>query len=242
MPKCFISETPTMGDPYLLGGEDAHHVRHVLRMTPGEALTLCTPAGMDYDCVITGFTAQEVILRLRSCRPNTAETKEALRIYQCLPKGDKLEQVIQKSTELGAAEIVPVQSSRCIAKLTPATAQRKQSRWQKIAETAAKQSGRGRIPEIPPARSFQQALLRAAREGTVLLFYEGGGRPLRDLLAEQKGPLSLFIGPEGGFSPEEVQLAKTNGASIVTLGQRILRTETVAPAVLSMILYARNEL
>lgn len=244
MPRFFIADSPMPGSQYLLTGEDARHISRSLRMRTGERLTLCTPDSLDCLCEIREFQDEAVCLEVLTCTANTSEPRQRVTVYQCLPKSDKLETVIQKATELGAAGIVPVESSRCIAKPERSGAQKKLLRLQRIALEAAKQSGRGRVPEVRPAMSLKEALALAAAEGEAILFYELGGMPLRAILqaALPEKPLGIFIGPEGGFTPEEAGIAEEAGARLATLGKRILRTETVAPAVLSIIMYERDEL
>ena len=244
MPRFFIAETPKAGEEFLIVGEDAHHIARSLRMRVGETLTLCAPGAVDCFCEIIGFMEDGVMVRVSALNENEAEPLWQVTIYQCLPKSDKLEQVIQKSTELGAVRIQPVQSSRCVARMDQGAVRKKLPRWQRIALEAAKQSGRGRIPLLSPPLGLREALQEAVSLGTAIFFYEAGGEPLKAILKENSVDQSIgvFIGPEGGFDPKEAQLAKDLGAHIATLGKRILRTETVSAAVLAMIFYERDDL
>lgn len=161
---------------------------------------------------------------------------------QCLPKGDKLDTVTQKAVELGAAAIWPVESARCVAKWDRKAAEKKRLRLQKIAREAAMQSGRGIIPPVGEARPLKQALQAAAQEGEILFFYERGEESLKAALTNCGERLFVFVGPEGGFSPEEAELARSLGGKLLTLGPRILRTETAPLAALSCIFYQTGDM
>ena len=242
MPRFFIADNPAAGSEYRIYNEDARHISRSLRMRAGEELVLCTHSGVDCLCEIAGIHENEVHLRVLKCKPNESETRAPVSVYQCLPKSDKLELIIQKSTELGAVRVVPVESCRCISK--PDKWEKKLVRLEKIALEAAKQSGRGRVPEVLSPMKLEAALRQAAAQGEVIFFYEAAGEPLKQILMRipPDAPIAVFVGPEGGFSPEEAGLAAALGAGIATLGRRILRTETAAPAALAMILYERGEM
>lgn len=242
MPRFFIDDIPAGESVYTLAGENARHISRSLRMKTGDMLTVCTPLQMDCLCEITEITSDEVILKLLSQTENQSEPKTQITVYQCLPKSDKLETVAQKITELGAVKLVPVESSRCIAKAEKW--EKKQARLQKIVLEAAKQSGRGKVLPVTFPLSLGEALKQAANEGEIIFFYEEGGEPLKSILREipAASVIGIFIGPEGGFSEQEAMLAKAEGAKTATLGKRILRTETAAPAAVSMILYERDEM
>lgn len=242
MPRFFVEFPLYTGGQQRLAGEDGRHIAGSLRMRPGEQLTLCDGAGTDCLCTLLETDGDSVLLQMEQCSPSKAEPKTQLTVYQCLPKGDKLETVVQKAVELGAAAIVPVASKRCVVRLDEKTAQKKTARLQKIALEAAKQCGRGKIPVVEKPLSLKAALGQAGRAGEILFCYEGGGAPLSALLPQTGGTLGIFIGPEGGFAPEEVRLALEMGAKETTLGARILRTETAALAMLSVILYAKGEM
>lgn len=238
----FFVERSQIGEEFIvLEGGDVNHIRNVLRMRPGEKIEICDGQGTDYDCIIDAFPERQAILRIVSQRPACVELPVRLVLYQGLPKGDKMELIVQKAVELGAAEIVPVLCRRSVVRLDDKKKEeKKRERWQTIAESAAKQSGRGRIPAVAAPLPFAEAVRRAASEGRILLPYENaeGMRPTREafLAAGQSGTTGIFIGPEGGFDAAEVACAAEAGAKIVSLGRRILRTETAGLAVLSALM------
>ena len=219
----------------VIDGEDGRHIARSLRMRPGEALTLSDGAGFDYDGEIAEISGDTVTVRLMQKSQNRSEPTLRVTLYPGMPKGDKLELVVQKATELGAAEITPVLTARSVSRPDAKAAAKKQERLQRIALEAAKQSGRGAVPKIGAMTGFPDAV-RAAK-GTKILFYEGGGLPLSDCLPAGETEVSVFIGPEGGFDAEEVQFAKENGVLTATLGPRILRTETAPLAALAILMY-----
>lgn len=222
------------GDTVSIDGENGRHIAKSLRMRDGDEITLCDGRGNDCICRITDIANETVYARIEKKEKSCSEPGVFVTLYQCLPKADKLELIIQKVTELGCCEIVPVNSEFCISKID-GKQDKKLARWQKIALEAAKQSGRGIIPEIKLPISFSEAV--KAAEGLKIMLYEGGGEPLRNLISgEQNGRISFFVGPEGGFSKKEVETAKENGVKIATLGPRILRTETAPIAAMAVIM------
>lgn len=235
MPRFFV-DAPPSGE-YFLGGEAGRHGAKVLRLRAGEALTLCDGRGTDYPCTVLEPAPDGLLLQVGAPRPNRSESGVKATVCQCLPKSDKLERVVQKSVELGAAAVWPIESARCVARWDEKSAGKKLARLQKIALEAAMQSGRGIVPEVLPPAGFRAALEAAVREGEALLFYEKGGQGLKSALKTAKGRLFLFVGPEGGFEPEEAALAESLGARLLTLGPRILRTETAPLAALAAIMY-----
>ena len=235
MPRFFIDYTPAVGTAAVIEGGDARHIAGALRMTAGQRLTLCDGKGTDYDCVITAVERETVTLQVDAATPTTAEPTLAVTLYMGLPKGDKMELIIQKCVELGVTAIVPVSMSRCIVKLDGKDAAKKQTRWQKIADEAAGQSGRGILPAVETPISWKQALSRWERENT-LLCYEGGGEPIGRLVTPADTAVSLVVGPEGGFDPAEVEAVTAVGGRIATLGPRILRCETAPIAALAVLM------
>lgn len=236
MPR-FFAELPDRlcaGDPARVTGQDAVHIRRALRMREGESLILCDGAGSDYACVIEGFDGDAVVLRVKECRATTAEPSLQVTLYQGLPKGDKMDWIVQKAVELGVQRIVPVEMSRSVARLGANDA-KKQERWQRIADEAAGQCGRGIQPQVLPAVPFRQAV-QAMEAQTVIVFYEGGGRSLRTLADAGMREASLLIGPEGGIDDREVKQLRTMGAAFATLGPRILRCETAPVAALAALM------
>ena len=219
----------------VVDGEDGRHIARSLRMRPGEALTLSDGAGFDYDGEIEEILGDTVTVRLTRKSRNKSEPTLRVTLYPGMPKSDKLDLVVQKSTELGAAEIIPVLTARSVSRPDAKSAAKKQERLQSIALEAAKQSGRGAVPQVRAMVGFKEAI-RAAK-GTKILFYEGGGLPLADCLPAGETEVSVFIGPEGGFDAEEVAFAKENGVLTATLGPRIFRTETAPLAALAILMY-----
>ena len=235
MPRFFVNSPLAVGSATVIEGGDARHIAGALRMTPGETLTLCDGAGTDYACTITAVEREAVTLSVDSAAPTTAEPSLAVTLYMGLPKGDKMELIIQKCVELGVTAIVPVATSRCIVKLDGKDAAKKQARWQKIADEAAGQSGRGILPVVETPITWKQALARFAAENT-LLCYEGGGQPIGKLVTPADTAVSLVVGPEGGFDPAEVEAVTAVGGRIATLGPRILRCETAPIAALAVLM------
>lgn len=239
MPRFFIDPAAVFWDgeqQYVrITGDDAHHITHVLRTRMGEHLVACASNGVVYEGEMTAAGA-EVLLRVTQTGTVDTEPPYRVAVYQALVKGDKMETVIQKAVELGAAVIVPVATSRAVVKLDEKDAKKKVERWQKIAQEAAKQCGRGIIPTVAMPMSFREAVKQAAADALPLFCYEGEGTvPLPTLYRQREDPatVSLFVGPEGGFSDEEAAFAKACGMQMCGLGRRILRTETAALFVLS---------
>lgn len=241
MPRFFVDAAALAGDFTILTGEQAAHAK-VLRLKNGDKVTLSDGQGWDCAGVISDISPEQVCLVLGEKIPSESEPRVFASVYMAFSKGDKLEHVIQKATELGAAEIVAFPSSRCVAKYDEKTLQKKLQRWQKIANGAAEQSGRGRIPQVLALGSYSEALQRAARADRAVFFYENErSHTLTQALSTFFFSISLMTGPEGGFSPEEVQAAEDAGLEICTLGRRILRCETAPLCALSAVMYAAGE-
>lgn len=239
MPRFFVDAEPD--GAYFVGGESGAHMVKSLRMRPGEKVTLCAGTGKDFFCTVTECRPDGAWVQVDEARPTVSEPKTRVTVCPGWPKGDKLETVVQKSVELGAAAILPVLTRRCVAKPEGAALTKKTARLQKIALEAAQQSGRGEVPEVLPAEKLADALRFAAEQGEVFFFYEEGTESLKQALQSAGEQIFIFIGPEGGFDPEEAALAKSLGAKVLTLGPRILRTETAPLAALSAILYDRGD-
>jgi 16S rRNA (uracil1498-N3)-methyltransferase len=240
MPKFFVLKSRINNGRAVIEGEDALHISRVLRLGKGQSVTLCDGLGWDYDAVIETVSKNEITASIVKTYKCDAEPSVRAVLYQALPKHGKMEYVIQKTTELGVAKIVPVYSKRCVAK--PSANQL--TRWRKIAREAAKQSGRGIIPEVGDVISFDEAIGQMSRAGLPIMFYEEEQTVrLKDVIEGKRPPdVCFLIGPEGGFDPLEAQLARDSGIPTVTLGKRILRTETAAAAVLAIIMYSLNDL
>lgn len=240
MPRFFVQASDISPEDcaVILRGADAVHVSRALRMKAGERLVLCDGEGTEYEAVIESV-GETVGLRVLESKPSENEPPYEAVVYQALAKGDRFDTVLMKATELGVCRIVPVLTSRCTVKPDPKDLPKKRERWQRIAAEAAGQCGRGRIPEVTLPMSFADAVREAARADLPLFCYEGGGDvktiPLPRLFEGIDAPktVSVFIGPEGGFEPEEASLAVSCGMKPAGLGRRILRTETAAPFVLS---------
>lgn len=239
MPRFFVDAPPQQ--TAVLTGEDARHIARSLRMQPGETLVLCDSQGQDFLCEIEEILDNTVRVRVRGVSPSQGEPSLAVTLYQCLPKADKMDSIAQKMVECGAAALVPVLSERCVSRPSPEALSRKCARWQKIAEEAAKQCGRGKIPAISAPLGFAEAIAQAQHQEGKILFYEGGGAPLRPLITPGLRSLAIFIGPEGGFASGEVELARAHGFAVASLGPRIFRAETAPIAALSAILFASGD-
>lgn len=224
------------GEKAFITGDDAKHISTVLRMKRGEPVILCDNCGNDFLCRIALCQKDMVELKVIDSRKNEAEPTAEITLFQCLPKSDKMDLIVQKATELGAARIVPLLSKRCVSRPDEKSALKKILRWQKIAEEAAKQSGRGKIPEISPLTDFRSAVKEYGDKGKGILFYECGGKKISQLITDETEKIGIFIGSEGGFEPEEAAFAKENGIEAATLGKRILRCETAPLAALSVLM------
>ncbi|MDE6640522.1 MAG: 16S rRNA (uracil(1498)-N(3))-methyltransferase [Acetatifactor sp.] len=223
-------------------GPDVNHIRNVLRMKAGEEISVCNGQdGREYRCGIASFEEDRVLCELRFIKEENAELPVKVYLFQGLPKADKMELIIQKAVELGVYRIIPVSAKRCVVKLDDGKAAAKVRRWQGIAEAAAKQSRRGVIPEVSEVMSFRRAVEQAAAMDVRLIPYElaSGMEKTREIISgiEEGQSVAIFIGPEGGFEEQEIQLAEDNGIQPVTLGRRILRTETAGMTVLAWIGY-----
>ena len=237
MPRFFVP--PISGDRALISGEDAAHITKSLRLRPDEEITLCDGSGMDYAGRVLAV-GDPVEVEILSRSPSIAEPKCRLTLFQALPKGDKMEFIIQKSVELGAAEIIPVLTSRCVSRPDAKSMAKKLERYRKIAAEAAKQCGRGIIPQVGELMTLEQAA-KALPEKS-LVFYEGGGKRLSELVAPEDESWGVFVGSEGGFSPEEIALLESRGVCPATLGPRILRCETAPLCGLSVMLNLLGEM
>lgn len=233
-------------DMWEIEGESARYLLDVLRMRVGEELILCDVNRIDHECEIVNVAKNHVAVAIRDRHPNDHEPKFEAIVYQGLAKGERMDLSIQKSVELGVTRYVPTACSRSIVKIKDGK-DGKRDRWQAIALEAARQSGRGIVPVVDAPMNFKEALEEAKKECDLVLFpweeeKEGKLGAILDTLDWEKHPkIGIFIGPEGGFAEEEAELAANAGAKLVTLGKRILRTETAAPAVLAMLVY-RSEL
>ena len=243
MPRFFVPRAE-LGENFLvLTGENAAHAR-VLRLKNGDAVTVCDGEGEEWHCVVSDVAPGQVSLVVQEHTAAKSEAAVFCSVYMAFAKADKFEHVIQKATELGAYEIAAFPSSRCVMKLDTASAEKKRERWQKIAASAAAQSGRGRIPQVLVMPSFEAAVQRAAGCELALFPYENEhALSLRRAIGSaQAKTVSIMTGPEGGFSDEEVLFAQHAGLQVCTLGPRILRCETAPLCALSAVLFAAGAL
>lgn len=233
MPRFFVP--PIGGDIAIVDGENGHHLARVLRVRIGEELLLCDGQGTDYRCETTAVAGDTVTLHVIERSSSVGEPHTKVTLYQGLPKSEKMEWIIQKAVELGVSRVVPVAMSRCVVRLNAQDGQKKQARWQKIAAEAAGQSGRGAIPTVSEPYTFAQAV-EESRTAPSIVFYEGGGKPLQNLVSTDTTALSIWIGPEGGFDSQEIERLQAAGVQVATLGKRILRCETAPIAALAVIM------
>lgn len=245
MHRFFVDGVNTQNDSIIITGDDVNHIKNVLRLKSGDEILVGDGNGMDYQCRIEDITQEMVTASIVDVFKNAAELPVKITLFQGMPKSDKLELIIQKAVELGAYEIVPVLTKRTVVKIDDKKAGKKIDRYNGIAESAGKQSGRGIIPEVKPFMTFKQAIEYAKTLDMNLIPYEEakGIEYSREVIKDIKGKKSLgiFIGPEGGFAKEEVDMAVAMGAKCITLGNRILRTETAGLAVLSIIMFELDE-
>ena len=230
MPRFFVPQISS--DRILISGEDARHMAKSLRLKIGDNITLCDGKGWDYQGTIEAL-GEEVTVRITAKEESQSEPLANVTLFQALPKGDKMEFIIQKSVELGIHEIVPILTSRCISRPDPKSMIKKVERYNKIASEAAKQSGRGIVPKVSQLVTLEQAVERLPKKNIV--FYENGGSRLQELVDGQTLDLGVFVGSEGGFSMEEIEFLGRYQVLPATLGQRILRCETAPICGLSVI-------
>ena len=236
----FVSPQSVGEEKIVITGSDVNHIKNALRMKPGELIQLSDGLGTDYLCRIEHMENSQVEAAIVE-KTGSGELPVRIYLFQGLPKSDKMELIIQKAVELGVYSVIPTATKNAVVKLDGKKEKSKLDRWQAIAESGAKQSKRGIIPQIERVMSFQEALQFAAGLDAVWIPYEheSGMESTRKALEQigpQTGSLGIFIGPEGGFDENEIQLAREMGAAPISLGKRILRTETAAIAVLSLVM------
>ncbi len=246
MYQFFVSPEQIQGNRIIISGKDVNHIKNVLRMKTGEEINVKTGMdGKEYRCGIWEFTEDEVICELYFIKEEDVELPVKVYLFQGLPKSDKMEWIIQKAVELGVYEIIPVASKRAVVKLDEKKAKSKVARWQGISEAAAKQSKRAVIPQVTLPMSFREALAYCRDMDVKLIPYELAKNMEQTRKAiegiEKNQSVAVFIGPEGGFAEEEIKEAKEAGMLPITLGKRILRTETAGMCVLAFLLYQLEE-
>ena len=240
MHKFFAGNDAISGNRIVLSGDDAHHISFSLRMKPGEHITVALPDGHDCFCTLESFSDGNVTAVIDSVNESASEPPARIRLFQAIPKGDKLEVIIQKAVECGAAEIIPFESSFCVAKVKDP--EKKLIRWNRIAYEAAKQCGRSIIPRVLPPLSFRDAMKSASEDGLAVFCYENErSKKLGEVLkGDNSDTISVVVGSEGGFSPDEARFAEECGLTVTGLGSRILRCETAPVFVLSCIALVRE--
>ena len=241
MHKSFVAIRPVLGKDYPLEGPEAEHIIKSLRMKPGEKMILCDGEQNDYICEISSVLDKAVILTPVAVEYSAAEPDVAVTLYQCVPKGDKMGEIIKRAVELGVTTMIPVLSARCISRPDEKAAS-KTERYQKIALEAAKQSNRGAVPMVLAQIDFKELISKIKSHGQAFLLYEcERDNPFAKQNFSKKD-VAVIIGPEGGFSPEEAKLISQSGATSCTLGRRILRTETASACALSIIMANTNNM
>lgn len=237
----FINQDQVEDDNIRIIGPDVNHIKNVLRMGAGEEVLISNGVDKDYLCEVVSVTSQEVTAKILSVEEGGRELPARITLFQGLPKGDKMELIIQKAVELGAYEIVPVETKRTVVKLDKKKEESKLRRWNAVSESAAKQSKRLIVPEVTGVMSLKEALVFSKEFDVTVIPFENakGMERTREILSQVKPGMSIgiFIGPEGGFEDSEIELSESFGAKTVTLGKRILRTETAGLSVLSVLSY-----
>lgn len=241
MYRFFVEPSQIEGNRIHITGQDVHHISHVLRCKSGEQIAVSNGDRREYTCYIEEIREDEVLAHVMYSQETDMELPCRVYLFQGLAKGEKMEWIIQKAVELGAWEIIPVASSRCVVRYDDKKAAKKVVRWQQISESAAKQSKRLCVPEIHPVCSFKNALEYARDCEVKLIPYElaediGKTKEIVESIAPGES-VAIFIGPEGGFTEEEVEMAKACGITPITLGKRILRTETAGMTLLSILMF-----
>ena len=243
MPRFFV-DSAISSRVVQISGRDAEHIK-VLRLRPGETFTICDGRGTDYICRLLETKGQGFEAEVVSAAPSLGEPTIHCTVYTAFPKGDKAETIIQKSVEQGASKIVFFPSARCVSKPDEKSLMKKRERWQKISEEAAKQSARGKIPEVEVLTSFEAAVAEASKADMPLFFYEGDtDYSIKQALSlkSEYYTVSVMTGPEGGFEPSEVVKARESGMLISGMGKRILRCETAPLCALAAVMFHTDNL
>ena len=241
MPKFFVTQDKITENQIIIDTEDVAHISRVLRLGIGDHVTVCDSQGTDYEAEIAEMEQKQIICSITEKRASESEPNIKVTLFQGLPKASKMEYIIQKTTELGISEIVPVKLSRCVVKIDNKKDEKKKlDRWQKISEAAAKQSGRGIVPQISEIMTLDEVIERSKEFDLFFVPYEcEEQKTLKEvlLLKPDIKTVGFIIGPEGGFDPTETEKLHESGIDTITLGKRILRTETAGEAVLAMTMY-----
>lgn len=241
MQHFFVTPSQVKNSQIFVEGSDVNHMKNVLRMRIGEEVMISDGNNLKYLCEIIAYEEALAVLQIKETQESDSELLSKIYLFQGLPKQDKMELIVQKCVELGVYEVIPVATKRAVVKLDEKKAKKKAERWQEISKSAAKQAGRGYIPEVKGVMSYKEALCYSKELDVLLLPYE-----LAEGMAETKKlirsispgqSVGVFIGPEGGFEKEEVEAAMETGAKAITLGKRILRTETAGLTMLSILMF-----
>ncbi len=246
MHRFYVSSEQIQGESIKIVGRDVNHIKRVLRMMPGDELVVCNGQNQDFHCKIIDILEDCILVHILNVSQSNVELKGRISLYQAMPKSDKMELIIQKAVELGVYEVVPVMTKRTIVKLKDKNKEAKKlQRWNTIAESAAKQSGRGVIPKVEAVMSFEDAIKKGNAMDLGIIPYEKtmGIDTTRKIMKDlnKHETIGIYIGPEGGFEEKEIELAKANNIFPISLGKRILRTETAAFALLSMMMLALED-
>ena len=245
MHRFFVDENSIGNETITIVGSDVNHIANVLRMRVGETILISDGKDHEYICEISSISPDEVVATIVDMNKESRELPIKVTLFQGLPKGDKMDAIIEKNIELGISSIVPVRMSRCVVKLDDAKAAKKVTKWNAKAESAAKQSKRGIVPFVENVVSYDEALKMASSYDVILLPYELAENmtQTREVLDNIKPGMSvcMFIGPEGGFGEDEAKKAIDIGAKNITLGRRILRTETAGMMLMSVLMYLNEE-
>lgn len=241
MQHFFVTPEQVEDAKIIVEGSDVNHMKNVLRLRLGEEVMVSDGNNLSYRCQVEAYEEDRVILCIQETKEADTELSSKIYLFQGLPKGDKMELIVQKAVELGVCEVIPVAMKRSVVKLDGKKAQKKCARWQEIAKSAAKQAGRGYIPKVHEVLSYKEAISYAGELDTVLIPYElAEGMKETKAVIESILPgqsVGIYIGPEGGFEKEEVETAVEQGAKVITLGKRILRTETAGLATLAVLMF-----
>lgn len=235
MPRFFVDSN--VNDTLCLEGADAIHISKSLRMKTGDELIICDKNETDHRCIITNIENNSIFLKVIESTRCINEPNIYVALYQAIPKADKMDLIVQKCVELGVNKIVPVVTERCISRPDTKSINKKIIRWQKISKEAAKQSRRGKIPKIESLINLECAAKKSQESDCSLVFYELSGKKINDIINHSPKTISIFIGPEGGFTEQEISILSSYNVIPATLGKRILRTETAPIAALSIIMY-----
>ncbi|MGL4361911.1 MAG: 16S rRNA (uracil(1498)-N(3))-methyltransferase [Cellulosilyticaceae bacterium] len=246
MPKFFVNASDIIENKVCIKGDNFRHIKNVLRLQTNSELLISNRQGQDYKCIISEVESEHIMAEILEVTENSTEPNIEVILFQPLIKGEKLEWVIQKTIEIGVSKIIPIITERCIVKLeSDKKIQSKLDRWNKIAEAAAKQSGRGCIPQVCKPISFKEAIELQKKENiyTIIPYENERNQGIKEVLGSAKShTYGIFIGPEGGFTEDEIQCAINNDVQVVSLGKRILRSETASIVALTNIMYEAGEI